>query len=253
MQFVLIPLLLCTLTNRITGQSFQTKKTKAIFITGVTFDSKTRDPLSGANFTLNHRISFSTNEKGRFSFFGQPNDTVIFTYLGYRPTTIIIPDTLRSEEYVMGVFLREQSVALDEVIILRRISPSSIIITPVPTDQKTMTIAQNNVDKATIEGLTRTLKVYDSDLNTRKAMRVIQMRSEYNGMLVTPENGFGLSTIGYKTHQIIYGAPILMSKKMSKVMLSNRESLLLLKYYDLSHKLNYIPQTDSNLLINTQK
>ena len=204
MQFVLITLIVCTLTNPNTGQPIADKKVIAIYITGATFDSQTREPLSGANFTINHTKSFSTNELGRFSFFGFPNDTVIFTYLGYQPTTLIIPDTLKSEEYVMGVFLREQSVKLEEVIILRRITPSSIIITPVRTDPKTMTIAQYNVDKATFEGLTRMPKGYDSELNTRQTMRIIQMRSEYNGMLVTPENGFGFSTIGYKTHQIIY-------------------------------------------------
>jgi hypothetical protein len=224
------------------GQDLSKKTTKPIFITGVAFDSKTQEPLSNANFSINQKSSFATNESGRFSFYGFPSDNVVFTYMGYQPTQLIVPDTLKSEEYVMGVFMREQTIKLAEIIILRRVTSSSIIITPVQNDQKTMNIAQNNVDKAVVEGLTRAPKVYDAEMNARKEMRTNQMRAEYKGMLVTPENSFGLSTQIYKTYNVIYGSPIISPGKVAREMITNSESGLLLQHFEAVKRLGFQPQ-----------
>ncbi len=219
-----------------TGQVNPEKKSRAIFITGIAFDSKTFEPLPSASFRINQKKNFATNETGRFSFYGMPNDTVVFTYLGYQPTTLTVPDTLKSEEYVMGVFMTEQPVRLSEIIILRRMGPSSMIIKSVQTDQRTMDIAQNNVDKAAMEGLTKAPQVYDAEMNTRKEIRSNQIRAEYKGMLVTPENAVGLSTQTYRTFNVIYGTSVISSGKVSKEMISNNESILLLKHYEAFHR-----------------
>jgi len=231
-RVLLILLIISLQESNLIGQVIPDKKNKTIFITGITFDSNTKEPLSNANFIINNKNGFSTNESGRFSFYGLPGDTIVFTYMGYQPTKLIVPDTLKSEEYVMGVFMREQKIKLAEIIILRRISSPSIIVTPVQTDQRTMDIAQNNVDKATVEGLTKAPKVYDADMNAKKTMRTIQMHSEYNGMLVTPENAIGLSTQGYKTYNVIYGTPIISPGKISGEMITLNERGLLLKHFE---------------------
>jgi hypothetical protein len=237
-RIILIALILGSLGNTIQGQIDSGKKNKSVYITGVAFDSKTKEPLSNANFRINHKSSFVTNESGRFSFFGFPNDTVVFTYMGYQPTRLIVPDTLKSDEYVMGVFMREQAVKLAEIIILRRINSSSIIITPVQNDQRTMNIAQSNVDKAAMEGLTKAPKVYDADMNARKTMRTNQIRSEYKGMLATPENTVGLSTQSYKNYNVIYGSPVINRGKVAREMITNNESWLLLKHFEDLRKMN---------------
>ncbi len=250
MRFMLIILILTGLKMSLRGQIIPEKRTKSIFVTGVTFDSNTKEPLSGASFRVNHQKGFVTNETGRFSFYGFPNDTIVFTYLGYSPTVLIVPDSLKSEEYVMGVFMREQAVKLAEIIILRRIGSSSMMITQVKTDQQTMNIAQNNVDKAVVEGLTQAPKVYDADMNTRQTMRTIQMRNEYNGMLVTPENAVGLSTMNYKTFNVVYGTPIVSPGKISREMISNNESSLLLKHFEAFQKSLPIPEAADTIVKN---
>jgi len=249
-RFPIIALILCNLATTLNGQVTLTPKIKPIFITGVTFDSKTKEPLPGAGFSINRKSSFATNETGRFSFSGFPNDTLVFTYMGYQPTMLIVPDTLKSEEYVMGVFMREQVMKLAEIIIMRRINSSSMIITPVQNDQRTMDIAQNNVDKAVIEGLTRAPKVYDADMNARKAMKTNQMRAEYKGMLVTPENAVGLSTITYKTFNVIYGTPVISSGKVAREMISTSESSQLLKHFELFQNRVNQPVTQPDTMIN---
>lgn len=248
MRFILIALILSGLWINLRSQDITAKKNRPVFITGMAFDSKTKEPLSSASFTINHKNRFATNETGRFSFYGFPNDTVVFNYLGYQPSVLIVPDTLKSEEYVMGVFMREQAVKLAEIIILRRINPSSMIITPVQSDQRTMNIAQNNVDKAVVEGLTRMPKEYDADMNARKTMRTNQMRSEYNGMLVTPENAVGLSTQSYRTYNVLYGSPIVSPAKASGEMISSNESWLLLKHFEAFQKLTVQPQSTTDSL-----
>jgi len=231
-RFVLIVLIINLLVISIQGQIVPVKNPKSVFITGIAFDSQTMEPLSKANFSINHQHRLATNETGRFSFYGFPNDTVVFTYLGHQPTTVIVPDTLKSREYVMGIFMKEQSVKLAEVIILRRISSPSIMIKPVQMDQNTLNIAQSNVNKAVVEGLTRAPKDYNSDMDVRLTMLTNQIRSENKGMLVSPENSFGLSTQSYRIYRVIYGLPVIASGKKEKELITSSECKFLLQHFE---------------------
>jgi hypothetical protein len=235
-------LILNSLGNYTKGQSIADKSTKSVFITGITYDSKTHEPLSNANFRVNNKNIFSTNESGRFSFFGLPNDTVVFTYMGYQPTRLVVPDTLSSDEYVMGVFMYENAIKLAEIIIMPRIPETSIVITPVKTDQHTMDIAQSHANDAAVKGLTNAVKVYDADMNVKKTMRNNQMRTEYKGMLVSPENSASLSTQSYRTNSIIYGSPITTPRKIEKEIITNSESSTLLQHYVAVNKLILHPE-----------
>ena len=231
-QLALMALFFIFLGKIAEGQVVPAKSVRPVFITGITFDSKTQEPLSNANFKINNEFNFSTNETGRFSFYGNPGDSVVFSYMGYKPNRLIVPDTLKSDEYVMGVFMHEESVELAEVIILRRMVSSSLIITPVQSDQQAKNIAQTNVNKAVVEGLTKSPKVYDAEMNAKKTMRTNQMRMEYKGMLVTPENSVGISTQTFKTNNIIYGSPILTSNRVAKEMITSSESAILIGHFE---------------------
>ncbi len=252
-RVVLIVLIINLSIIGVEGQIVPVKSHKSVFITGIAFDSQTKEPLSRANFSINHQSTLATNETGRFSFYGFPNDTVVFTYLGHQPTMVVVPDTLNSQEYVMGVFMKEQSVKLAEIIILRRINASSIMIKPVQTDQNTMNIAQSNVNKAVVEGLTRAPKVYNSDMNVRLTMLTNQIRSEYKGMLVTPENSFGLSTQGYKTYRVIYGLPVIVSGKTAKQLITSYECEILLQHFDAVRKAILHPEATTDTIPNSEK
>jgi hypothetical protein len=241
-RIVLTLLMLISLGFYTKGQNITSKSTKPVFITGVTFDSKTHEPLSNANFKVNSKNTFTTNEFGRFSFFGLPNDTIVFTYLGYQPSRLVVPDTLKSEEYVMGVFMYEQAIKLAEIVILPRVPATSIIITPVKTDQKTMDIAQGHANDAAVIGLTQPTKTYDADLNTKKAIQSNQMRTEYKGMLVSPENSFGISTQSYRNNSIIYGSPITTPHRIAKEMVTNNESAILLEHFEAINRI--IPRAE---------
>jgi len=248
-RIVLILLVLSSLKVVSLGQDISNKSAKSVFITGITYDSKTREPLSNANFKVNNKNIFTTNELGRFSFFGSPSDTILFTYMGYQPTKLVVPDTLKSEEYVVGIFMYEQPIKLAEIIILPRAPETSIMITPVKTDQKTMDIAQSHVNDAVVKGLTQQVKVYDADMNARKTMQNNQTRMEYKGMLVSPENSFGLSTQSYRTYNIIYGSPISTPHKVAKEMVSNSESAILLEHFEAVNRLMLQPEIPVDTIV----
>ena len=243
-QIILILVILKSLTSIAVGQENLKKFNRSVFITGFTADAKTLEPLSNTNFKINHLISNTTNESGRFSFFGNANDTIVFSYLGYHSTRLIVPDTLKSEEYVMGVFMRADTVKLAEIIILPRNASTSIMIVPIKTDQNAMDRAQNNVDKAVVEGLTKAPKVYDADMNAKKTMRTNEMRAQYKGMLVTPENSVGMSTQSYKTFNVIFGSPITTQRKLAKEMITSSESAILQSHFEALKRLA-IPINDS--------
>ena len=241
-RLLIILLILNSLEDNARGQDNPKISGKSVFITGITYDSKTLEPLSNTNFRINRKSSYATNELGRFSFFGSPRDTVVFTFMGYQPTRLIVPDTLKSEEYVVGVFMYEQTIKLAEIIILPRITSKSIIITPVATDQRTMDIAQNHANNAVVKGLTESVKVYDADMNAKKAMRTNQMRTEYKGMLVSPENSVGLSNQSYKTYHMLYGSPIITAGSAVRAMISGNESKILLEHFEASKRLILLPE-----------
>ena len=248
-QVVLILLILNSLGQNSKAQNISKKSNKSVFITGITYDSNTHEPLSNANFKINNKNIFTTNESGRFSFFGSPSDSIIFTYLGYQPSKLVIPDTLNSEEYVVGVFMYEQAIKLAEIIILPRMPETSIIITPVKTDQKTMDIAQSHANDAVVKGLTQPVKVYDADMNAKKAIRTNQMRTEYKGMLVSPENSVGISTQSYRTYNIIFGSPITTTHKVAKEMITNNESMILLGHFDAVNRMMLQPKAAVDTIV----
>ncbi len=235
--FMQLALILIFLAASVCGQNRSVQKNKLIFITGVTFDGTTKEPLALASFSINHAKFSSTTDTGRFAFYALSHDTIEFTYLGYQPSQVIIPDSLSSDEYVMGVFMHEKSTQLAEIIIVKRQSTSSMIVKSVQSGERATALAQNNVDKAVIEGLTKAPQVYDAEMNARSMMKINQMRSEWKGMLVTPENSVGISTIGYKTFNVIYDGPIIYTDQSTKELVSNKESTLLLSYYNALIKL----------------
>ena len=214
------------------SQNIRNKNIGSVFITGITYDSKTLDILSNTNITLNNKAGYVTNENGRFSFYGSPGDSVEFSYIGYLTTKLVIPDTLKSSEYVVGIFMHEQTVKLAEIIILPRVMFSSMIVKPVATDQATMNLAQSHVDKAVVEGLTRSTKVYDAEMNAKKTMQHNQMQTEYKGMLVSPETTVGLSSQSFRINSIIFGSPITTPRRIAREVVTNRESELLIENFE---------------------
>ena len=233
-RVAIVSLIVCCLVSSAIGQ--ESKVTKSVFITGMVYDSKTQEPLGNTNFRINKNYGYVTNELGRFSFLGSPGDSIVFSFVGYHTNRLVVPDTLKADEYVMGVFMHEETVKLSEIIIFARIPTNSIVVTPVQTDEQAKNIAQSNVDKAVVESLTQSPKVYDAGMNAKQTMRTNQMRAEYKGMLVSPENSVGISSQNSRTNNLIFGSPIFTRSKMRKEMITSSESAIILGQFEALKK-----------------
>lgn len=92
-----------------------TKAIKPIHFEGFIFDSDSFSiPLIGVNATINNKKGFSTNQKGSFSIDVMPNDTINFTYVGYHPLKIYIPDTLKGGNLTAKFFMVSDTINLAE-------------------------------------------------------------------------------------------------------------------------------------------
>jgi hypothetical protein len=79
------------------------------------------------------------------------------------------------------------------------------------------------------------------------------MRAEYKGMLVTPENSVGLSTQSFKTNNIIYGSPIITLHRAAKEMVTNSESIILIKHFEAVKDLMFQPEVSQDSIITPNK
>lgn len=209
------------------GQVNALKKSR-IFITGAVYDSETKEPLSNARFSVHKSENYATYSNGRFSLFGNPGDTISYRYIGYKEMKVVIPDTLRQLEYLMGVFMPKDTILIPEIIIFPRIDVYPSIINKVEITEQMMNQAQKNVNKAAEEGLTRSVRQYDASLNTGKTLRGYEISAQHKGLLVTPENSVGISTAGYRTHYLQFGSPIVRSKKLANEPARQNEIELIL-------------------------
>ncbi|MCF8225898.1 MAG: carboxypeptidase-like regulatory domain-containing protein [Bacteroidales bacterium] len=73
-------------------------------------------PVGHANIViLNKERGTTADGRGLFSFVVQPNDTVIFSHIGYKPTIHIIPDSLTVTHYPSDIFMVSDTFKLSEV------------------------------------------------------------------------------------------------------------------------------------------
>jgi hypothetical protein len=80
-------------------------------------DASTLAPIPNTQITINKEFSSLSGKDGIFSFYVNRNDTVIFSSLGYRPSMMLISDTLHGQDFVSGIFLSGDTVSIGEVII----------------------------------------------------------------------------------------------------------------------------------------
>ncbi len=226
----------------VSGQETNSKKIR-IFITGAVYDSETKEPLTNAQFILHRSENYSTRSNGKFSLYGQPGDTIAYRYTGYKEIKVVIPDTLKAMEYLMGVFMPKDTILIPEIVIFPRIDAYPSIVTEVKMSDQMINQAQKNVNRATIQGLTQPTTRYDAEMNAKKTMRGYEMKAQNKGLLVTPENSVGFSTTNYHTNYLQFGSPILRKKKITNEMATRDEIDLIMAHHDAqkTDTTKYIP------------
>jgi hypothetical protein len=75
-------------------------------------------PLPYAHvLVLNNYKGTITDKDGKYSFVVQENDTIMFSTVGYKRRTFIVPDTLKTPFYNLEVVLEVDTFTIGEVVI----------------------------------------------------------------------------------------------------------------------------------------
>ncbi len=90
----------------------------SINISGAVLDADSLLALPGVNIYTQKNTGTISANNGFFTLQCNCNDTITFSYLGYKPFKYIIPDTLTINHYILGVVLRTDTILLSEVVIL---------------------------------------------------------------------------------------------------------------------------------------
>lgn len=93
-----------------------------------------------ANVIVKHRNRGTmSNAQGFFSFATLPGDTLRITCLGFKPETLVVPDTLSQKEYLARVVMFRDTTVLEEVTLYPWPTPErfkeEFLATRVPTTQ----------------------------------------------------------------------------------------------------------------------
>ncbi len=137
-----------------------------ILFHGVIIDADTRQPLTGAHYMIRDRTGGATDSRGMFSLYARYYDTITFTSVGYKEYRMIVRDTLRSREYVAGIYLSSDTLMIAEVVVIPRIGNirAEILSERSPADQELIN-ATNNLRLSAYQGLVNASKLGDPDTN----------------------------------------------------------------------------------------
>lgn len=92
----------------------------SVVFSGVVINAQTSETMS--NVTCRYGLNKGTvsDIDGYFKINTQRGDSVVFTFVGFKPCEVVIPDTLFEHEYMIGVFMSPDTLQLSEVLIIRR-------------------------------------------------------------------------------------------------------------------------------------
>jgi len=160
--FLIISLLISkTLVSQVNGDAGV-----RILFHGAVMDASSLAPISNTQILINHNFSSVSNSDGTFAFFVSQNDTVVFSHIGYKPTTFSVSDTLIGKEFIAGIYMKSDTLSIGEVVIVPRfLNLKSEILNSPSKVPATMENARYNVAISAYQGRTTTGKLGDPASN----------------------------------------------------------------------------------------
>lgn len=129
-------------------------------------DASSFSPLPNSQIMINRTFSTVSASDGTFAFYVYRNDTVVFKSLGYKPATLYVSDTLTAREFIAGIYMHTDTLAIGEVVIIPRfINLKSEILNSKSKVPSTMDNAKYNVAVSAYQGRTTTGKLGDPAAN----------------------------------------------------------------------------------------
>ena len=205
------------------GLQGQSQDKGNVFVTGVVCDRDSIQPLPEAIFRLGKEVR-GVDKQGRFSLRVQVGDTLRFSHIGYVPMQVVIPDSLRENDFLLGVFMVRDTVLLSEVLIWPRFLTG---------DYKSNTFllnAQNNLKQA-IYAASKPVKAMDQEMNRRMMIEDFARKVEMKGMVDVK--------LGVGTQSIIALQGLMRARRQAE-----RGKVINIEEIDLLKKIFYIEKRE---------
>lgn len=176
----LLVLILMTICNSAFSQD-ESSEQDLIQFSGIIVTGDSLNPVPFANIIVKntHRGTMS-DYYGYFSFVAKPLDTIVFSSIGFKKSTFIIPDSLEDSRYSLIQMLQSDTILLDEAVVY-----------PWPTQEQFKTAFLN-------------LDIPDDDLEiARKNLSDEQLAARFEAMPMNGSMNFRLQ-MQQRTNQIYY-------------------------------------------------
>jgi hypothetical protein len=162
------------------GFSQQVKRSDdPILFRGVVIDASNQNRLGYSQIFINRSFSSVTVEDGTFSIFAYRRDTLLFRHLGYKPSTLIVSDTLTEKEFLTGVYLQSDTLEIGEVIIVpRQINLKAEMMNTRIKSNTQFDNAKANISIASYQGRAGQDKLGDPNIN----YEVLRQRQKINAI-----------------------------------------------------------------------
>jgi len=114
-------LIFCALVIFSVGLCQETENSEGrILFHGLVMDASSLLPVSNSQIMINNSFSSVSGYDGSFSFYVNRRDTVLFSRLGYKTTTMFISDSLKGIEFIAGIYMNSDTLSIGEVVIVPR-------------------------------------------------------------------------------------------------------------------------------------
>jgi len=171
----------------------QVQSNDSLRITGIVLEQDSLNTLPFSRFKLDSE-TFTSDEKGQFSFWAKQGEIIRFSHLGFKDTYIQINDSLQHRNYMLGVFLTRDTFQISEVIVMPRYENLSLqaktmplIITP------DAAYATNNIRASTHQALTQTPLKMDAEMNQRMVLQEQTWGTVYKTQ-IPPDRTIGITS-----------------------------------------------------------
>lgn len=143
----------------------------SVLFSGVVINTQTSETLPNVTCRYGGDKGTLSDADGCFRIRTRRGDTILFTYVGFKPCSVVIPDTLFEREYMVGVFMSPDTLQLSEVLIMRRWGA---------TRQQNLVNARNNM-RGILNQAYSPSRSMDADMNQRMMINEYARSVEMKG------------------------------------------------------------------------
>jgi hypothetical protein len=192
-QLLLLPaLIILSLTG--ISQVFKTGGNMILFH-GLIMDAGTEAPLPHSQIFINRSFSSISDTEGKFAFYVNRYDTVVFSTLGYKSMVLHISDTLKGKEFLAGIYMNADTITIGEVIIVPRLaSLKSDLLRSSAESSPQIENAKYNLAVSAYQGRVNQSKLGDPAMNY-EMLRQQQKRDAYTKGQIPPDKIAGISPL----------------------------------------------------------